>query len=547
MIPEKLPMRVQFDETRLWKGLFFSLLLGYCLAYAPYGTNETDGGFLSGLAWQLSSGKALYRDVLYVRPPLPVWLRTAEMAIFPENWSVLCERWLFFGKVALYSWLAAATLAAGRQSWILAVFGFVVSVHCFTPMAWHTVDGILFGSLGFWALFRVGGRVGHLLAGAAIAAAMLCKQSFYPLPIVFAGLMVLQRKKNAWVWGAAGLTAILALIFSYLYQTDALEGFFQMTRGAASGRQAVQHGVLDYVRINPWVAAASAVLLPLPLWCLWRQPTARLHRLGLISWTFWLVLLAQFYLRAIGLRQDFTAPFAQARVLFDLALAYGVWRVWAGQWGKGEALPFFALLSLSWCAGVSWGYNLPILMATPMVFAAMDISTRLWSANYPGRNAGWRSVVALAALLAVFRYGYEFVYRDGRRSDMTVEMGRIFPAMNGIRSDTASAALYLDLHDLAERYGPMFKTLPSFSQANFLTRTYPPLPLDWVVGRESNRDNTLIIEQMNRNRPIFFIEKSYDKTRIAADTELTFTQKVLSEGKLLDETPHFWVVQFPAR
>ena len=541
-------MPVQFDETRLWKGLFFSLVLGYCLAYAPYGANETDGGFLSGLAWQLSNGKALYRDVLYVRPPLPVWLRTAEMAVFPENWSVLTERWLFFVKVALYSWLAAAALVAGRQQWPAAVFGFVLSTHCFTPMAWHTVDGILFGSLGFWAFFRIGGRGGHLLAGAAVAAAMMCKQSFYPLPLVFAGLMILQRKGNDWVWGAGGFIAAMALIFSYLYQTNALEGFFQMTGGAASGGQALQHGVLDYFRINPWVAAATAALLPLPLWCLWREPSTRLHnRLGLIAWTLWLALLAQLYLRAVWLRQDFTAPFAQARVLFDLSLAYGVWRVWTGQWGRGEALPFFAFLSLSWCAGVSWGYNLPILMATPMVFVAMDISGRLWSANYPERSAGWRVALALAALLAVFRYGYEFVYRDGRRSEMTVEMGTIFPAMNGIRSDTATAALYRDLRDLAGRYGPMVKTLPSFSQANFLTRTYPPLPLDWVVGRESTGGNALIIEQLDRNKPVFFIEKSYDKARIATDPELAFTQKVLSEGKLLDETPHFWVVQFPAR
>src|SRR5262245_43862172 len=113
-------MNIKTGETRYWKWLFFGLIPAYCLVYAPYGINETDGGFLTGLAWQVLSGKELYRDVVYVRPPLPVWLRAGELLLLPEQWAILGERCIFYLKVGAYAWLGASTLIHGQRRWILA-------------------------------------------------------------------------------------------------------------------------------------------------------------------------------------------------------------------------------------------------------------------------------------------------------------------------------------------------------------------------------------------------------------------------------------------
>ncbi|MBK8426459.1 MAG: hypothetical protein IPL27_11050 [Lewinellaceae bacterium] len=68
----------------------------------------------------------------------------------------------------------------------------------------------------------------------------------------------------------------------------------------------------------------------------------------------------------------------------------------------------------------------------------------------------WLPLLVVVILLCIARFGYEFVYRDGPRSEMTVDMGTIFPKLHGIYSSPQTAALYSDLKDLMRRYGPDF-------------------------------------------------------------------------------------------
>ena len=203
-------------EKKLWKTLFFSLLAFYCCYYAPYGVNETDGGFLTGLAWQILQGKRLYGDILYVRPPLPVWLRSLELLLLPDHWATIGERCIFYLKVGAYSWMGASILTESSRRWVLATLGFVISVHCYPPMAWHTTDGILFAVSGIWCAIKIRRTWGVVPATAAIFAAVLCKQSFYALPAAFILLLAFDRGRRAAGWGIASLLLLTILFFSYL-------------------------------------------------------------------------------------------------------------------------------------------------------------------------------------------------------------------------------------------------------------------------------------------------------------------------------------------
>ena len=528
-------------STRIWILLFFAVVGLYGLMYAPYGLNETDGGFLTGLAWQVLNGKVLYADLIYVRPPLPVWLRALELQLLPADWTILGERWIFYLKMALYTWLAAAILTKGPARWQLATFAFVVSAHCYPAAAWHTIDGILFSVLSAWLLFKVPGRWTPVLAGIALFAALLCKQSFYPLAVfglVAAFFSPLRLRAVAGL--LIGLLAVSTLFISYLYQNNLLTGFLRLTGAAASGGQAWQHGVMDYFRVQPVLALLTVVLLGLVIWT-WK--TGKLRMANLI-WATWLAALISSYVFAVWRNQDFTPPFAQARLLFWLAGAYFLLQISRNP--QDQTVPAFGLLlAISWCSSVSWGYNLPILFTVPGVWAFTEISR--WLPAQAALNGGlkmmkWASFLTLAALLGAFRYGYEFVYRDGRRSAMTENMGQIFPALHGIYSDGETAALYRELRDLSAKYGPNFKTLPAFPQANFLTRTVPPLPLDWVVKREMNADSALVMTDLQQKNPVLLLEKRY-LPAIETDPELTLVRAVLHTAERLEETPHFLVLR----
>lgn len=532
----------QFQEDFPYKLLFFSLLIAYGLYYAPFGINETDGGFISGLAWQIIGGKTLYGDVLYVRPPLPVWLRTLELVILPDTWGIIGERWIFYLKTGLYSWLGASILLDGKRRWILAIFGFVISVHCYPPMAWHTIDGILFSVLGIWCTVKIRAQWGILVGAVSIFAAILCKQSFYPVPVVFAGMLLLERGRRQAGWGIAVLIACISLFISFLYAKGLLVNYLRLTGGSAEGGQALQHGLLDYFRINPAVALASVPFLVLFAWYAMKKKNPMAAGL---AWYGWIVVLVAAYAFEIWHRKEFTAPFPQARMLFWAGIVFGL----SGGFelnslnfnikNLSENRRFFALVAITWCASVSWGYNLPILFSTPWVFAAMEISRR-FQGVLPKRLPLLR-LASLLMLLLVFRVGYEFVYRDGRRRDMNTAMGTIFPRLTGIYSRPETASLYLDLKNLASRY-PNFKTLPSFPLANYLTRTRPPLPLDWVVRREAGSDTTLLQSALHESNLVFLIEKRYSD-KIETDPELSVTRQLLHSGQIIDETPHFWVAR----
>ena len=535
-----------------WPLLFFLLVLLYAVYYAPYGINETDGGFLTGLAWQVLQGKILYQDLVYIRPPLPVWLRALELQALPSSWAILGERWIFYLKVAAYSWLAAAVLAKGRDRWRLATFGFVVSAHCYPAAAWHSVDGILCAVLSAWCLFNKPGFWGSMLAGVTLFTALLCKQSFYPLAFFgLAAAWFLAQRGRAVVGLLTGFLLGTVLFFSYLYKNGLIAGFLRMTNGAASSGQALQHGVLDYFHIQPGLAGLSVVLL-LVAW-LWRDKYANV---AYAAWMTWLAALIGSYAFAIWQRQDFTAPFAQARLLFWLACGFLVFQIIQRLNTKHQIpntkhiVSALFLLAIAWCAAVSWGYNLPILLATPGVWAVLEINRRLYermAAKFTGQRirqvaSRWGSALALVALLAVFRWGYEFVYRDGRRSAMTEDLGCIFPALRGIRSDLETATRYGELKMLTNRYGPHCKTLPAFPQANFLTNTLPPLPLDWVASREMNADSTLVMNALKRAQPVLLIEKSY-LSAIETDPELALVRSVFHSATRLGETTNFLVMR----
>jgi hypothetical protein len=506
---------------------FWVVVLGYCLLYAPYGINETDGGFLSGLAWQLLQGKQLYTEIVYVRPPLPVWLRALELQLLPEQFAILGERWIWYFKTAVYSLLAARLLAGKAQAWWWALPGFIVSAHNYPACAWHTTDGIFFAVLSFYALFS-GKKEQYLtlrliLSALLLLGSALSKQSFFPLIPVWAALLWMQFGFGAFWRGTLAFSFFSALFFLYLQQQGSLQAYWALSSGAAGAKQAIRHGLLDYFDIPLPLVLGSGTLIALASW----------FRHRAYFWILAIFLMAS-YVWQVYQRQDFTVPFGQSRILFWMGAAWSVYAFY-----KQKDLKPLALMAVCWAAAVSWGYNLPILLATPWVYGFGQWAMQL-RAPYPA-FLRWVRPGSNLLLLLLFFYAAQFVYRDGRRSEMIFAGGDIFPALTGIRMDAESVDKYRELRQLVQAH-PNFATLPAFPQAHLLTQTQAPLPLDWVVQREMNSATPQVREAFYRQKPVLLLEKKYLEA-IKIHKEYALLREILEGAAPLGEHQFFVLYQ----
>ncbi|MFN4079314.1 MAG: hypothetical protein ACK4NS_00305 [Saprospiraceae bacterium] len=521
-----------------WRATAYVGLVGvYAALYAPYGINETDCGYLSGLAWRVLHGQALYADTLYIRPPMSVWLRALEMQLLPHEGGLFWERVLFFVKTGIYAWTCAALLnGPGVRRWALALLGFVVSVHCAPPGAWYTTDGILLCAIGF--AFVPKRR--WVTAGLCVGLAMLCKQSFYPA----IGLLIWAA---AWQGGVRGaVMSVLGAVLPvgafglYLMQNGLWAAFKAMNSGTASADIAWRRGFWDFAQIDPRLMAVTAAFA-LPFALAYRRRPA----LAWLLWAGWLTALIGSYGFTIWQRGEFTLPFSQTRLLFIFA-AIGAALLF---FHKKTLLPpmLLPLLGLSWCAAISEGYNLPILLATPWIWVIWEtgchLSGRIASAPLRAALSRWAWAAALAGCIAVFRLGYAYGYRDGRRAEMRVDVGAYFPALRGIRTTPERAELYRELKSLSAEF-PNFAVLPYFSSAHWITRSQPFLPSDWTNLLETNGMYHLFNAALERDRPTIFFEKKYAAT-LPREPKLIWTKKTLERMICIRETPNWQVYRLP--
>ncbi|MCK5923915.1 MAG: hypothetical protein KAG66_23475, partial [Methylococcales bacterium] len=212
------------NPNQVFKILFFLLPILYFILYGSYGFDETDQGFIVSLCYRILIGEVPHEDFFYVRPPLTPLLHSLEMALLPENIELIGMR--FFG--ILYLWLTVLfSLLAFRRLfdfeqlnisvWHLGALGFIVSMHNYPPMAWHTIDGVLFTALGAYFLSR--GEQAHWIALALIAWAMapLAKQPFAVVPLtgLLAVFWMYPPRKAAKGLALAASIGIILMAFMY--------------------------------------------------------------------------------------------------------------------------------------------------------------------------------------------------------------------------------------------------------------------------------------------------------------------------------------------
>ena len=506
-------MRLNINSTG---GLLIScvvLPLLYFLAYGFFGFCDTDQGFIQALSWRIIQGEVPYLDFIYVRPPLSLYFHTLLFFILPDSWVVLGERFLFYFLMSLSVFWSIRSLQAfyefegmGFSPFILAVLAYVCSVHNFPPMAWHTVDGIFFASLGIHLLSRGKSPLIHAFGLISIVLAGMTKQAFYPLIVagpVFLGI-IQGRKALLRGGGIAGIFLFITLAPLIFLAGDWLEAFWSQTGNAGNWNDLWEAGVIRYIK--------PFFLITLPLIIGWRTQVVydwKYLPISIFGLAFFGLLGLHVY-KALEADAYIGPSFGFSQAFFLLAVGIALKGFWINH--KASSLLLMMLL-VSWCTGISWGYANNMLYFTPILFGFIYGMYEELNFIMPRYFYG----VICLLLIWVFAILYQYPYRDGPKDQLDYSAGDIFPRLSGIYTGEPFYSKALELRTLHQRFEGTFTVLPAYPLAHYLTGLPNPVSIDWAHNAEADipDQQDLLQADLNRKADYVFVEK--DKLKEARD------------------------------
>ncbi|WP_165067157.1 hypothetical protein [Desulfovibrio sp. ZJ200] len=529
--------------------------LAYLWLYTPYGMDTTDFGYFYGYAWRILQGQVPYRDFYYIKPALPLYWHAFWMWLTPESLNVLAGKAGFVAGMLGASWFAALFL---RKLYrledldlplpLLATLGFVWGVHSFPHMPWHTVDGILFAGAALWAAVCGWPWAAGILAGSA----MLCKQSFLLMPFGVLLLIWLTRPRRREVFYClAAWLALLALVYAFLRHAGAWAPFLRMTTGQLDIREALDAGILIYLRQNWWLPA----LAMLPRLAA-HAAKKNLPAAGQPAYIY-LLLLAGCYIFEVLRGKTWIGYGLSWPTLFMILGGVCILfpQVFLTRWLRDGIAPHPRLrasaglgvgLLTAWSVAISGGYKIPAFFAVPLLFSLLLIHVRLGG---KARPLAW---FALLTGLLIFGIGYQYPYvfptRPMPRSALTLDAGQIYPKARGVMVDAQMYAKLAELKQLRAKYGPRYKTLPGFSFAYYLADDPPMYGSDWLIDWEINAEvDALYAELLQKKLTVFMERDQMDTLKADAYERAGYSvpQRVRREWRIVEETPHFVVFQPP--
>lgn len=527
--------------------------LAWLLLFTPQGMDTTDFGYFYGYAWRILNGELPYRDFAYIKPCLPLYWHAFWLWLSPVNFAILGGKAGFLASILASSWLCALFLAEqfylrklGLPVSLLATTGFVFGVHSFPHMPWHTADGILFSTLALWLASRR-----PFLGGLAAACAMACKQSFLPVPLAICVWLALARPARSWAFFAAGVAMMLGLFGIWLEANDLWLPFRQMTTGQLDIHEALQAGLLIYLRQN-WILPVLA-LVPLL--------AARLTHARLSAWLLpcyvYMFLLCCHYIWMvehekgwIGFGASWPTLFLLLGLICMLAARKVLLPIYIGPKGRypeiSAALALGSSLVAAWCVAISGGYKIPAMLAAPGLFSFFLI--QFWFGGSV-RKLAWLSLVCGMCMFATgYQYPYVFPQRPLARNEMLYDAGQVYPQASGVKVEADMLVRLAELKALREKYGPKYKTMPAFTLAYFLNGDKPVYGSDWLIDWEINGETDKFYRELLDKKLLVFMEKDQmDATRADGYARAGYTvpQLVRKNWKIIDETSHFAVFSAP--
>ncbi|MEV7095957.1 hypothetical protein AB0M80_24225 [Amycolatopsis sp. NPDC051045] len=476
-----------------------------------FGFNPTDQGFVLAQSWRILHGEIPHIDLGSPRPLGSAYLHTVDFLVpapLMVSSSFVMMVQLAVATIALAALLTGTSpLTWGPLRTALVAAAAIVNLNTYPLMAWHTVDGVFLTAVGWWALdsgLRSGVRWQRWLGLFSLGFAVIVKQSFaFAVPL---GILLLlfhsgTGAKNG-LWWRRSIVDLLWLgaaplgYFGLITVRGGLpEAIAQLTGGQQTWGETLYgfwsagfHGFRSDPRTFILLTALGALVIA-ALW-LFRQRLGVAGRVLRLVTAVAITAVVAFVLVNGKFEHANSWPLA---VLWIFLVAAGMDAV------VRRRFPWQQLLValLGWMSSLSWGYQLPSLVAGTMALGTLDLLVVALS-DLPKPNVRRLSLVsfkvagALAGVVVFLLAGVQLMtahdkapYADRPQGELTKDLGDVAAPMRWVRTNPSVFTYVSQIRDCLARYpAKNVAVLPDNPFAYPVFKVRNPFPMDWPLPQE---------------------------------------------------------------
>jgi len=545
--------------------IFLGAIAYYAALWARVGLNLNDGGFILALSHRILDGEVPYRDFIYVRPPVSVYLHTLPLLL--GDHGLYADRLFTLVQFSVIALVGSKIMKDGIEGmgrecpeglyWHLCTAGLVLGIHNSPMFGWYTIDGVLFSVLALWAL----SADRSVTAGILALCAALCKQNFAIALVLLSGLSLVRGSRH-FMRFTSGVVCSGIVFAAYLWHVNAIRPFIQQVLAAGTVGDVIDSGLKKFVvgtvvdRYTLYCGSIAIAIVGVS-W-LFRHRNRGRAGVGAVGIDLYTTLmcatLIMFGSRVLrkSLQGDgydyFIAIFHGSRLLFLTAavgLAWAVrdrWRTGtrsfrelANRWGA-----FLGLFAIAWTSAISWGYPIPAVLSAPSLVPFVisgapvrSIKKRLWSISILGTVA--------------FGIALSHPYGESTRLDRMVAVPGRYHATAMLWASKETVAKLEEIARIdAEMGSRPYAVLPGFTPVTILFKRRCPSLLDWEINAEIPPGRrSEVCEHLSKVGAAVVVEKDVALRMIRGGRDNRWksqpTQEVVDGWTCTAESEHFRV------
>ncbi len=543
-----------------------AVLAGLCLPLLALEWNHghflMDDGFILAFAWRIWNGEVPYRDFIFHKTPLTLYLHSLWL-LLPDNVPYIGARFGFYLQMFLIALLPAAWalrrgyFTARLPSLALVGILFLFSFHNFPPMPWYTVDANFFSVLALVLLLMAVEKTDTRqqitlgsLSAFCCTLAFLSKQNYTPLIILFFAVF------GAFSWNrhrslrpvlpsvlVVGVTLLIPA--TLLVASGAWSDFFGQLLVLATG-SAIHDKALGpfFVPFVNWKFLICAGMTTAFAYGssgakLGKHSFAIANGLAIIPF----ILLAYFArLFQHGTQVGFW--------IFWCTMTLAVSSTWAARRNSTTQERLWLIytwgaLLISIASSISYGWITPLLAAA--VYGPI-YAHHLERVLPPKRQGVAQHVLAITLLLFTFSIFFlsrqTNLFTEEARHTQTYNLGDIYKRLEGVYTHRQIYEDYLQMHSITaaatEKYSRAVVVMPNFPLFYFLEGTRNPTRVDWWDDGDTVPHFARLKAELSQEKPLILFQKCIGSWEEGCDPDRELIpQWVLKHSKVLLETPRF--------